>query len=114
MSQIPLYCRLLRLQHLRPNSWQRALFADAPLAVAAILVLADVASAWTLLALPLAVTAVVKAHDALTGLLHPAACSEARGVEVRACDSASGRAGAGSQLERVADARAPLARPEQG
>jgi hypothetical protein len=70
MSQrTPLYWRLLRLRHLRPNGWQRALFADIPIAVAVVLVLADVASAWTLLLLPLTVAVVVKAHDLLAGLL---------------------------------------------
>jgi hypothetical protein len=65
----PLYWRLLRLRYLRPNGWQRALFADIPIFVAVVLVLADVASAWTLLVLPLAVAAVVKANDLLTGML---------------------------------------------
>ena len=70
----PFYWRALRLRHLRPNGWQRALFADLPIVVAIVLVLADVASAWTLLVLPVAVAAVVKANDVLAGLLdHPAA-----------------------------------------
>ena len=37
--------------------------------MAILLVLADLASAWTLLVLPLAVAGVVKANDALAGLL---------------------------------------------
>jgi hypothetical protein len=65
----PLYWRLLRLQHLRPNGWQRALLVEGVLAVAVVLVLADVATAWTLLALPLAATALVKGHDVLAGFL---------------------------------------------
>lgn len=65
----PLYWRLLRLHNLRPSGWQRALFADLPVAVAVILVLSDSASAWTVLVLPLAVTAVVKAHDLIAGVL---------------------------------------------
>jgi len=68
-GRIPMYWRLLRLRHLRPNGWQRALFADAPLAAAAVLVLADVVSAWTLVALPVTVAIVVKLNDALAGLL---------------------------------------------
>ena len=66
----PLYPRLLRLRNVHPNGWQRAALGEGALAVAVVLVLADLASAWTLLALPLGVAAVVKAHDVLAGLLH--------------------------------------------
>ncbi|HWH30618.1 MAG TPA: hypothetical protein VNU26_16975 [Mycobacteriales bacterium] len=65
----PLYPRLLRLKNIAPNGWQRAALGEGALAVAVVLVLADVASAWTLLALPLGVAVVVKAHDVLAGLL---------------------------------------------
>jgi hypothetical protein len=65
----PLYWRVLRLRHLRPNGWQRALLVEGVLTVAVVLTLADVATAWTLLVLPLASMAVVKAHDLLAGLL---------------------------------------------
>jgi hypothetical protein len=65
----PLYPRLLRLRHVHPNAWQRALLGEGALAVAALLVLADLATAWTLLVLPLAVAVVVKAHDVLAGRL---------------------------------------------
>jgi hypothetical protein len=65
----PLYPRLLRLRHVRPNGWQRAVLGEGAIALAAVLVLADVASAWTLLVLPLGVAALVKAHDVLAGLL---------------------------------------------
>ena len=68
-TRLPLYSRLLRLRHVRPNGWQRALLAEGALALGVLLVLADLASAWTLVVLPLAVAAVVKAHDALAGLL---------------------------------------------
>jgi hypothetical protein len=65
----PLYPRLLRLQHIHPNAWQRALLGEGALALALLLVLADLATAWALLVLPLAVAAVVKAHDLLAGRL---------------------------------------------
>ncbi len=65
----PLYPRLLRLRHVHPNAWQRAVLGEGALAAAGLLVLADVASAWTLLVLPVAVAAVVKAHDVLEGVL---------------------------------------------
>ncbi len=41
------------------------------LAVGVLLALAELASAWTVVALPLAVAGVVKAHDLLQGLLEP-------------------------------------------
>lgn len=69
MSGSPLLPRLLRLRHLRPNGWQRVVLGDVPIAVAVLLVLADLASAWTLLVLPLVVAAVVKLHDLLAGAL---------------------------------------------
>lgn len=69
MSKGPLYPRVLRLRHIHPSGWQRLLFWEGSFVVAALLVLADVASAWTLLALPVAVALVVKGHDLLTGLL---------------------------------------------
>lgn len=65
----PLYPRLLRLRHIEPNMWQRALLGEGAITVAVLLVLADLASAWTLLVLPVAVAAVVKAHDVLAGTL---------------------------------------------
>jgi hypothetical protein len=65
----PLYPRLLHLQHIHPNAWQRAVLGEGALALAALLVLADLATAWTLLVLPVAVAVVVKAHDLLAGAL---------------------------------------------
>jgi hypothetical protein len=65
----PLYPRLLQLRNIHPNAWQRALLGEGAIGVAALLVLADLATAWTLLVLPIAVAAVVKAHDLLAGLL---------------------------------------------
>ena len=69
--RVPLYPRLLRLRSVTPNAWQRAVLGEGSLAVAVLLVLADLATAWTLVALPLAVAAVVKAHDVLAGFLAP-------------------------------------------
>lgn len=74
-TKTPLYWRLLRLRNIRPNGWQRAVLVEGVLAVSVTLVLADVASAWTLLALPLASLVVVKAHDVLVGMLRPDAGS---------------------------------------
>ena len=65
----PLYPRLLRLRHIAPNAWQRAALGEGAIGVGVLLAMADLASAWTIVALPVAVAAVVKAHDALQGLL---------------------------------------------
>jgi len=65
--RVPLYCRLLRLRHLHPTAWQRAVLGEGTALTGG--VLADLASAWTVLVLPLSVAAVVKAHDGVTGLL---------------------------------------------
>ncbi|MCY7366405.1 MAG: hypothetical protein LH469_13995 [Frankiaceae bacterium] len=65
----PLYPRLLRLQHISPNAWQRAVLGEGALGVGVLLAMADLASAWTVVVLPVAVAAVVKAHDLLEGLL---------------------------------------------
>ena len=65
----PLYPRLLRLRHIHPNAWQRALLGEGALALAVLLVLADLATAWILIVLPIAVAVVVKAHDLLAGAL---------------------------------------------
>lgn len=64
-----LYPRLLQLRHIHPNAWQRALLGEGALGVAILLVLADLATAWTLLVLPVAVAIVVKAHDLIAGRL---------------------------------------------
>jgi hypothetical protein len=64
-----LYSRLLRLKHVHPNSWQRAVLGEGAIAVGGVLVLADLASLWVLPALPLTVAAVVKGHDVLAGLI---------------------------------------------
>lgn len=65
----PLYWRLLRLRYTRPNGWLRALFFEGAVAVAVVLVLAEVASVWTIVVLPFVVAVVVKANDILAGSL---------------------------------------------
>lgn len=66
----PLYPRLLRLRHVHPNAWQRAVLGEGMAVVGVLLALADLASAWSILVLPLAVAVVVKAHDLVSGLLN--------------------------------------------
>ena len=105
----PLYWRLLRLRHVHPNSWQRAAFFEGTLAVAVVLVLADVASAWLLLALPVAVAAIVKAHDVLVGWLGPGTGPAHMPEPVVAEPKPESEAAAGTE---VADTEPPVAAPE--
>lgn len=65
----PFYPRLLRLRHVHPNAWQQALLGEGSAVVGGLLALADLASAWSVLVLPVAVAVVVKCHDLLAGLL---------------------------------------------
>jgi len=98
VSRRPIYPRLLCLRHVRLSTWQRALLSDGSLALAGLLVLADLASAWILLVLPLAVAAVVKAHDLLAGQLRPGPAAPPRVRRVRvpaALQRAGGRLRAG-------------------
>lgn len=67
----PLYPRLLRLKHLHPSAWQRAMLVEGSIAVGSVAALADQVSAWTPVVLPVAVAVVVKFHDLLTGVLRP-------------------------------------------
>lgn len=69
----PLYPRLLHLQHVHPNAWQRAVLGEGMAVVGGLLAMADLASAWSVVVLPVAVGAVVKAHDVLVGHLSQAA-----------------------------------------
>ena len=71
----PLYPQLLQLKHVHPNAWQRAVLGEGMAVLGGLLALADVASAWSIVVLPVAVGAVVKAHDVLAGYLEPAAVS---------------------------------------
>ena len=76
----PLLVRLLRLQHVRPTGWQRAAVGDLPILVAVLLVLGDLATAWTLLVLPLVVLALVKFHDIIESRLAPLPAMSAAGL----------------------------------
>jgi len=63
------YARVLRLRHLRLAGWQAVLLFDGVLVLAVLLVLADLATAWTLLVLPAAVALAVKGQDLVAGAL---------------------------------------------
>ena len=68
----PLYPRLLRLKNIYPVAWQRALLVEGVIAMGGLLALADLATAWTPVVLPVGVAVMVKFHDVLTGVLRPA------------------------------------------
>ena len=76
----PLYPRLLRLKHLHPSAWQRAVLVEGAVAVGSVAALADQVSAWTPVVLPIAVAVVVKFHDVLTGILRGGAAPPASAV----------------------------------
>lgn len=65
----PFYPRLLRLRHVHPNGWQRALLVEGMLVLGVLVALADLATAWAPVILVVATAVVVKFHDLLTGLL---------------------------------------------
>lgn len=69
-AEVPsLYVRLLRLRHIEPKAWHRAMFVEGSILVSGLLVMADLASAWVLVAIPVGVAAAVKFHDVVTGVL---------------------------------------------
>ncbi len=65
----PLYPRLLRLEHVHPNGWQRALLVEGMAFVGLLGALADKASWWAPVVMPVAAAAVIKFHDALSGVI---------------------------------------------
>ncbi|MGH3745223.1 MAG: hypothetical protein ACRDTP_10220, partial [Mycobacteriales bacterium] len=57
------YVRLLRLRSVHPGFWTETLYVYGSALVGVVLYLADLATAWTILVLPLAVAATVKVYD---------------------------------------------------
>ena len=94
----PLYPRLLGLKHVHPNAWQRAVLGEGMVALGLLLLAADLASAWTPLVLPVAVGALVKAHDVVAGLLPARPATNADPEPV-------GRVGSDELWSLLADAR---------
>lgn len=68
-EKAPLYPRLLRLKHVHPNGWQRAVLVEGMAVAGGLVALADRATAWAPLILPVGAAAVVKFHDILAGIL---------------------------------------------
>lgn len=67
----PLYPRILRLRHIHPKAWQRALLVEGMAIIGGLVALADKATSWAPLILPVAAAGVVKFHDVLAGMLPP-------------------------------------------
>jgi hypothetical protein len=65
----PLYPRVLGLKNVSPNGWQRAVLVEGMALLGGLAALADRATAWAPLILPVGAAAVVKFHDVLAGLL---------------------------------------------
>jgi hypothetical protein len=85
----PLYWRLLRLRHVQPNGWQRALLIEGVIGVAVVLVLAGVATIWTIPALPIVAAVLVKLNDVVVGALNgPPTAREAPTAETDVPESA--------------------------
>ena len=69
MTEQPLYVRVLRLRHLQLPTWLRATLAEGSFVLGILLAMAEVASAWVIIVLPLTVAVMVKFHDLLQGAL---------------------------------------------
>lgn len=75
--RVPLYWRVLRLHHVRPSGWQRAVLVEGMVAVGIVLVLAGVATPWTILVLPVVVAVLVKLNDLVVGGLRTSPAARA-------------------------------------
>ncbi|MGF7233817.1 MAG: hypothetical protein ACQSGP_02485, partial [Frankia sp.] len=64
-----MYVRALRLRTIVPTGWRRGVVAEGSLVLALFLALADLASAWVIVVLPIAVALMVKYNDVIAGLL---------------------------------------------
>jgi hypothetical protein len=75
----PLYLRLLGVRHLRPGPFALLLLLEGSFALALLLVLAGLVSAWALVAIPVAVAIMVKLNDAVArALVRPLALAQLR------------------------------------
>lgn len=63
----PLYARLLRLRHLRPNGLLCFVYFEGVIALAILLALAELVSWWGVLVLPACVAVMVKVNDVIAG-----------------------------------------------
>jgi hypothetical protein len=65
----PLYARMLRLRYLAPSGFLCFVFLEGAVALGFLLALAELVSWWGVVVLPVAVAAMVKLNDAVTGVL---------------------------------------------
>lgn len=63
------YVRLLRLRRVHPGFWTETVYVYGAALVGAVLYLADLATAWSILVLPLTVAATVKLYDLVVSAL---------------------------------------------
>ncbi|HEX7353741.1 MAG TPA: hypothetical protein VF288_02790 [Mycobacteriales bacterium] len=63
------YVRLLRLRRVHPGFWTETLYVYGAALVGIVLYLGDLATAWTILVLPLVVAATVKGYDLVVSAL---------------------------------------------
>ncbi|MFY1698730.1 MULTISPECIES: hypothetical protein [unclassified Solwaraspora] len=69
----PLYARVLRLRHLRPNGLTCLLFFEGSLVVGGLLALAELIPWWGMFVLAVAVAAMVKVNDVVAAAVHRSA-----------------------------------------
>jgi hypothetical protein len=99
----PVYWRLLRLHHVQPNGWQRALLIEGVLAVAIVLVLAGKATVWTIPVLPVVAALLVKLNDVLAGTL--------AGAKAQRADTSSAAAKPAKSVKPAKEVKAKSAQP---
>jgi hypothetical protein len=63
----PLYFRLLRIRHLRVRPWLVFVLFEGSIALGVLLTLAEITSSWAIVAVPVAVAAMVKVNDVVSG-----------------------------------------------
>jgi hypothetical protein len=75
----PLYFRLLRVRHLTMRPWLAFLLFEGSIVLATLLALAEIVSWWGVVVIPVAVAAMVKINDVITGaMLEPVADQQLR------------------------------------
>lgn len=78
-STRPLYFRLLRVRHLKVRPWLAFLLFEGSFGLGILLALADIVNYWGIIVIPVAVAAMVKINDMITGaMLAPLADAQLR------------------------------------
>jgi demethoxyubiquinone hydroxylase (CLK1/Coq7/Cat5 family) len=85
------YLSLLRLNRVRPTGLQRIVLIEGSFALGVVIALADIASAWIVLILPLLVTAAVKFEDVVATALGKLSLKVDQDARSNASDTANAR-----------------------